>query len=119
MKFVVFISGYGGNLQAIIDACQAGRIKSELALVFSNKRKAFGLERAQAAGIKTLALDPKDYTNPQSSIEGGIVEREASIHYSNVALYNTDTKKTDRVAYSIDSENNKNRVYFSSEKSID
>lgn len=74
MKFAVFVSGHGGNLQAIIDACEAGEIQSELALVFSNKRKALGLERARKAGIKTLFLNPKDYTNPQS------FDRDIAIH---------------------------------------
>lgn len=66
MKFAVFASGYGSNLQAIIDAVKAGEIKAELALVFSNNRKAQALERAQKAGIKTLFLDPKHYATPQS-----------------------------------------------------
>ena len=66
MRFAVFISGYGSNLQAIIDAVQAGQIKAELALVVSNKKSAFGLQRAEKAGIKIAVFDPKDYTNTQS-----------------------------------------------------
>lgn len=65
-KFAVFVSGNGTNLQAIIDAVKKGEIKAELALVFSNNRKAFALKRAEEAGIKTLALDRKDYATPQS-----------------------------------------------------
>lgn len=66
MKFAVFVSGYGSNLQAIIDAVKDARIKADLALVFSDRKKAYALERAQSAGIKTLCLDPKKYTNKQS-----------------------------------------------------
>ena len=66
MKFAVFVSGNGSNLQAIIDAVKAGEIKAELAVVVSNVRKAYALERAQAASIKTFVLDPKDYASPQS-----------------------------------------------------
>ncbi len=66
MRFAVFISGYGSNLQAIIDAVQAGQIKAELVLVVSNRKSAFGLQRAEKAGIKTAVFDPKDYTNTQS-----------------------------------------------------
>jgi len=65
-KFAIFISGKGTNLQAIIDAVKRRDIKAELALVFSNKRKALGLKRAQEAGIKTLFLDRKHYATPQS-----------------------------------------------------
>lgn len=66
MRFAVFASGHGSNLQAIIDAVKDGTIKAELALVFSDKRKAFALQRAASAGIKTLCLVRKDYATPQS-----------------------------------------------------
>jgi len=66
MKFAVFVSGNGSNLQAIIDAVKSGTIKAELALVVSDKRKAFALKRATDAGIKTLCLVRKDYATPQS-----------------------------------------------------
>ncbi len=66
MKFAVFASGNGTNLQAIIDAVKAGQIDAELALVFSNSRKAHALKRAEEAGIKTLCLVRKDYATPQS-----------------------------------------------------
>lgn len=66
MRFAVFVSGNGTNLQAIIDAVKRGEIKAELALVFSDKRKAYALTRAQEAGIKTLCLVRKDYATPQS-----------------------------------------------------
>ena len=66
MKFAVFASGEGSNLQAIIDAVQSGIIKAELALVVSDRRKAFALKRAAAAGIKTICLVRKDYGTPQS-----------------------------------------------------
>ena len=66
MKFAVFVSGNGSNLQAIIDAVQKGEIKAELALVFCDRHKAYALERAKAAGIETLCLIRKDYATPQS-----------------------------------------------------
>ena len=66
MKFAVFASGGGSNLQAIIDAVKSGEIKAECALVFSDRRKALALQKAAAAGIKTLCLVRKDYATPQS-----------------------------------------------------
>ena len=74
MRFAVFASGHGSNLQAIMDAVQKGDIKAELALVFSDNRKAHALKRAEAAGIKTLCLVRKDYATPQS------YERDIVIH---------------------------------------
>ena len=74
MKFAVFVSGSGTNLQAIIDAVQAGQIAAELALVVSDREDAFGLQRAESAGIKTMVFSPKNYTNPQS------VDRDIAAH---------------------------------------
>ena len=56
MRLVVLVSGEGSNLQAIIDACQQGRISGSVAAVFSNKSEAYGLSRARAAGIPAHAL---------------------------------------------------------------
>jgi len=66
MKFAIFVSGNGTNLQAIIDSVKKHKISAELALVFSNNRKAHALKRAKDAGIPTLSLVRKDYTNKQS-----------------------------------------------------
>ena len=74
MNFAVFASGNGSNLQAIIQAVQKGEIKANLSLVFSNNPKAFALERAERAGIKTLVLNPDEYMNRQS------YDREIIVH---------------------------------------
>ncbi|MBZ0167566.1 MAG: phosphoribosylglycinamide formyltransferase [Candidatus Omnitrophica bacterium] len=74
MKFAVFVSGVGSNLKVLHDACKKGEIKSELALVFSNRPKAGGIKYAQEVGLETLHLNPKDYTNPQS------FDRDVVIH---------------------------------------
>lgn len=55
-RIVVLVSGNGSNLQAILDACQQGRINGSVAAVFSNKAEAFGLERARAAEVPAHAL---------------------------------------------------------------
>jgi phosphoribosylglycinamide formyltransferase-1 len=65
-RFAVFISGNGSNLQAIIDAIDKGHIKAECALVISDRASAFGIQRAEKAGIPTRVFSPKDYTNRQS-----------------------------------------------------
>ncbi len=56
MPVVVLISGSGSNLQAIIDAA-GRRIPVRVAAVISNEPDAFGLQRAQRAGIATDVLD--------------------------------------------------------------
>jgi phosphoribosylglycinamide formyltransferase-1 len=55
-RLVVLISGNGSNLQAMIDAVQSGIIKAEISAVISNKRDAYGLERARKAGIPVVVL---------------------------------------------------------------
>ncbi|UDM61383.1 phosphoribosylglycinamide formyltransferase [Pseudoalteromonas piscicida] len=62
-RLVVLISGSGSNLQAIIDACKSGYIQGEIAAVVSNKADAYGLNRAQEAGIATSVLDHKQYAS--------------------------------------------------------
>jgi phosphoribosylglycinamide formyltransferase-1 len=61
MKLVVLISGSGSNLQAFIDAIDAGSLKAEIALVLSNKAGAYGLERATEAGITTAVVDHRAF----------------------------------------------------------
>lgn len=61
MKLVVLISGTGRNLQAIIDAIEAGKLAAEIAAVISNKPDAQGLKRAEQAGIPTRVIDHRDY----------------------------------------------------------
>jgi phosphoribosylglycinamide formyltransferase-1 len=60
-KIVIFISGRGSNMEAIIKNVQTGNLKdcSEIVLVFSNKPEARGLEIAQQLGIKTACIESK------------------------------------------------------------
>ena len=60
-RLAVLISGSGTNLQAIMDAQKAGVLDAEIAVVFSNRASAAGLERAAQAGIPTASLDHRDY----------------------------------------------------------
>ncbi|KHN52584.1 phosphoribosylglycinamide formyltransferase [Pectobacterium fontis] len=62
-NIVVLISGHGSNLQALIDACKNGRIKGKIVAVFSNNAEAYGLARAQQAGIPTCVLNPEDFAD--------------------------------------------------------
>ena len=58
----VLISGRGSNLQALIDAIGEGRLDAQIVIVISNRPGAAGLERAAAAGIETLIIDHKPFT---------------------------------------------------------
>lgn len=63
LNIVVLISGSGSNLQAIIDTIATGRLKARIAGVLSNKTDAYGLVRAQQAGIATSVLSHSAYAS--------------------------------------------------------
>jgi len=60
IKLGVLISGSGSNLQAIIDAIEAGTLDARIVTVISNKADAYGLERACNAGIRAVWINPAD-----------------------------------------------------------
>lgn len=61
VRLAVFISGSGTNLQSIIDNCANGFIPAEVALVVSNKTDAYGLVRADKAGIDGVVFSRKSF----------------------------------------------------------
>lgn len=61
VTLAVFISGSGSNLQAIIDHCANGVIAGSVKLVVSSRDDAYGLVRAQKAGIPTAIHRRKDF----------------------------------------------------------
>lgn len=56
----VLVSGGGTNLQAIIDATHKGDINGEVVIVISNRKDAYGLERARIKGIRSEFVDYSD-----------------------------------------------------------
>ncbi|MDT8428250.1 MAG: phosphoribosylglycinamide formyltransferase [Pseudomonadales bacterium] len=60
-NIVVLISGNGSNLQSLIEHQQAGDFR--IAAVISNNPAAFGLQRAQQAGIPAQVVDHREYTD--------------------------------------------------------
>jgi phosphoribosylglycinamide formyltransferase-1 len=62
LNVVVCVSGGGTNLQAIIDAVEAGQITNvKLSAVISNNKNAYALERAKNHNIEGICISPKDY----------------------------------------------------------
>lgn len=61
-KIAVLVSGGGTNLQAILDACDNGTIKSgKVDVVVSSKEGAYALERAKNHGVEGIVIPKKDY----------------------------------------------------------
>ena len=69
LRVAVLASGRGSNLQAVIDAIEAGQVPAQVVCVISNKRDAVALERARKHGIKDLFVDPKPFAGRPDSRE--------------------------------------------------
>lgn len=72
-RVVIFISGGGSNMEALIRAAQTPDFPAEIVSVFSDKPDAGGLFKAQAAGIATQVFARKDYASKDAH-ENAILE---------------------------------------------
>lgn len=61
LRVGVLASGRGSNLQAILEAIEAGKLAARIAVVISNKKDAQALERARRHGVADVFLDPAPY----------------------------------------------------------
>ena len=57
--------------------------------------------------------------NPQAGVAGGVVEREASMHISNIALFNPTSGKGERIGFKVLEDGRKLRVFRSSGEALD
>jgi large subunit ribosomal protein L24 len=73
--------------------------------------------RLVVSGVNMVKRHTKP--NPMLGTPGGIVEKEASIHASNVAILNAATNKADRVGFKLLEDGSKVRIYKSSQEVID
>jgi phosphoribosylglycinamide formyltransferase-1 len=62
----VLVSGRGSNLQALLDACATPGFPARIALVISDKEQVPALERARAAGVPAVWVNPKDFADRES-----------------------------------------------------
>ena len=75
-KIAVLISGNGTNLQALIDAQKSGILKhGSIELVVSSSADAYGLKRAEAAGIATAVVTRKQTGSQRAFEEGNTTKR--------------------------------------------
>ncbi|MFT4872163.1 50S ribosomal protein L24 [Congregibacter sp.] len=63
-------------------------------------RKIVSESRVIVTGINMIKKHTKP--NPQAGVQGGIIEREAAIQVSNIAIFNPETSKADRVGFRVD-----------------
>ena len=77
LELGVLVSGSGSNLQAILDAIDAGHLNARCRLVLSNRPNVFALERARAAGVPSITVDHKQYPTRQAFEEQVLSELRA------------------------------------------
>jgi len=69
IKLGVLLSGSGTNLQAIIDRIADGSLDATVEVVISSRPSAYGLKRAEEAGIQTMTLSKEIYADAQKADE--------------------------------------------------
>ena len=62
----VLVSGRGSNLAAILEACARPGFPAHVAVVISDRERALALERARAAGVEALWINPKDFADREA-----------------------------------------------------
>ena len=81
-KIGVVVSGRGSNLQSIIDHIAEGKLNVEIAVVVSDHREAFALERAAKAGIPTAVVERKgckDKAEFEDKIDAALRDKGAEV----------------------------------------
>jgi large subunit ribosomal protein L24 len=91
----------------------AGKDKGKRGLVLS----VVSAEKVLVEGVNTVKKHQKP--NPNKGIEGGIIEKQMPINTSNVAIYNVQTKKADRVGFKILEDGKKVRFFKSNNEVVD
>lgn len=76
-----------------------------------------GTDKVVITGVNMVKRHTKP--NPNAGQPGGIVEKEAALNISNIAIFNPETNKADRVGITILEDGEKKRVFKSNGQDID
>ncbi|MDB4021164.1 50S ribosomal protein L24 [Litorivicinus sp.] len=72
--------------------------------------------RVLVAGINLVKKHTKP--NPMLGQQGGIIEKEAALHISNIALFNPESDKPERVGFRVNEDGTKSRIFRSTNKEV-
>lgn len=73
-------------------------------------------EKIVVSGVNVVKRHQKPV--PQRGNQGGIIEKEAPLHVSNVAIWNPSTQKADRVGFRVGEDGSKERFFKSTKESV-
>ncbi len=82
LRVGVLVSGRGSNLQALLDASARGDYPAEVVVVISDRERAAALDRARAAGVEALYVNPKDFADREAfdlALVGELTARGVSL----------------------------------------
>lgn len=88
-RLAILISGSGTNLQALIDACQEGVLDASIVAVFSSRADAYGLLRAEQAGIPAVSFPLAPYRRagrPRSDYDADLARLVAAFRPDLIVL---------------------------------
>lgn len=86
LRLLICVSGGGTNLQAILDAIDAGKIRNaQVAAVISNNANAYALERARSRGIDAICISPKNFET-REAFHAALTDRVKEINPGLIVL---------------------------------
>ena len=110
MKTTISSTKLRSGDEVVVTAGKDSGKKGTLRKIVKAKNKGF------VTGINLVKKHTKP--NPEMGVTGGVVEREAAIDLSNLAIWNPSKKSKDKISYSKDKDGKKIRLYKSDNKEI-
>ncbi len=88
LQIAVLVSGHGRgtNLGALLDACASGQIAGHIAVVIGTRADAPALERARAAGARTVVVSPRKYAENEAGYADALLRVLAAHHTGLICL---------------------------------
>ena len=110
MKTTISSTKLRSDDEVVVTARKDSVKKATLRKIVKAKNKGF------VTGINMVKKHTKP--NPEMGVTGGVVEQEAAIDLSNLAIWNPSKKSKDKISYSKDKDGKKIRLYKSDNKEI-
>ncbi len=110
MKTTISSTKLRSGDDVVVTAGKDSGKKGTLRKIVKAKNKGF------VTGINLVKKHTKP--NPEMGVTGGVVEQEAAIDLSNLAIWNPSKKSKDKISYSKDKDGKKIRLFKSDNKEI-
>ncbi len=85
LRIVVLASGFGSNLQVIVDSIKAGKLRATVVAVISDRHDAYALQRARSENILSIYIDARQYPDRQK-FDAALMEEVARLEPELIVL---------------------------------